>query len=192
MQRIFLHGLGQTPSSFDKMVSFLPEPEKIRRPSLPSLLERQEKTYANLYKAFSGICQDIPEPLHLCGLSLGGILALHYTIGHPEKVRSIVLIGAQYKMPKKLLKIQNILFRLMPQSAFRDMGFQKQDFIKLANSMQDLDFTSKLQEVSCPALIVCGEKDRANQKAASELAHRIKGAAACRIQGAGQDRKSVV
>ena len=31
----------------------------------------------------------------------------------------------QYKMPKKLLKVQNMLFHLMPNSAFSKMGFKK-------------------------------------------------------------------
>ena len=33
------------------------------------------------------------------------------------------------QMPKYLLKMQNLIFRIMPCSAFEKMGFQKTDFI---------------------------------------------------------------
>lgn len=51
--------------------------------------------------------------------SLGAVLTLNYAIDHPDKVKALVLIAAQYKMPKKLLKVQNMLFHLMPNSAFQ-------------------------------------------------------------------------
>ncbi len=38
-----------------------------------------------------------------------------------------------YKMPKKLLKFQNLIFRFMPQSGFEQMGFGKKDFLKLCS-----------------------------------------------------------
>ncbi len=69
--------------------------------------------------------------MDLCGLSLGGVLALQYTIEHPEKVNSLVLIAAQYKMPAKLLKPQNSFFRFMPKSSFQQTGFGKREFMEL-------------------------------------------------------------
>ncbi len=145
-------------------------------PDLFALLNNKEVTYANLYHAFSEYCNNISEPLNLCGLSLGGILALNYAIEYPSRVQSLVLIGAQYKMPKTLFKLQNIIFRLMPESTFKKMGFQKKNIIQLTNSMIDLDFSKNLKSVSCNTLIICGEKDRANKKAAKSLAENIPGA----------------
>ena len=90
-------------------------------------------------------------------------------------------------MPKTLLKIQNIIFKIMPGSVFKKMGFQKKDFIALANSMSDLDFSGKLKDISCPCLILCGEKDGANKKAAKGLAENIKGADFHFIENAGHE-----
>ena len=39
--------------------------------------------------------------------------------------------------------------------------------------MIDLDFCDSLAMLTCPILIVCGEKDRANKKAAIQLQVRI-------------------
>ena len=90
------------------------------------MLEGKSVTYKELYSAFSGECDRENEGIVLCGLSLGAVLALNYAIDHPDKVRALVLIAAQYKMPKNLLKVQNILFHLMPNSAFNKMGLKKQ------------------------------------------------------------------
>ena len=75
-----------------------------------------------------------------------------------------MLIAPQYKMPGLLLDIQNIVFRILPQVAFGSMGFPKRDVIALTTSMKKIDFTSLLNEVTFPAFIICGQKDRANQK----------------------------
>ena len=79
----------------------------------------------------------------------------------------------QYKMPKKLLKVQNMLFHLMPNSAFSKMGFKKADVINLCGTMTGLDFSDSLHKVSCPVLIVCGETDTANKKTSKELCHYL-------------------
>ena len=64
----------------------------------------------------------------------------------------------------------------MPGSVFAKMGFRKEDFLSLTSSMISLDFSDKLKNISCPCLILCGEKDGANKKAAKALAENIKGA----------------
>ena len=173
MQYIFVHGLGQNKNSWDKTISFISTSINVVCPDLIALLNNDEISYANLYRRFSNYCNSLSEPLNFCGLSLGGVIALNYAIDNPAKMQSLVLIGAQYKMPKTLLKLQNTIFRFMPKSTFRNMGFQKEDFMKLTNSMLDLDFSDKLKDVSCATLIVCGEKDGANKKAANELAVSI-------------------
>ena len=176
MQYIFIHGLGQNPSSWDKTISLMPERINTVCPDLISMLGDNEITYENLYRSFAAYCNDISEPLNLCGLSLGGVLALNYAINYPAKVHSLVLIAAQYKMPKTLLKLQNLVFKVMPESVFKNMGFQKKDMIRLTNSMINLDFGEGLKNLSCKTLILCGAKDSANKKAAMGLAANITGA----------------
>jgi len=115
------------------------------------------------------------------------VLALHYAIDHPERVGALALIGTQYRMPKGLLSFQNAVFRLMPERAFRGMGWDKADVIALCRSMGELDLSAGLPDIACPTLVVCGERDRANRKAAQELARRIPGAALSIVPGAGHE-----
>lgn len=187
MHPVYLHGLGQTPASWEKSIAQLGAAEYSVCPNLIKICQGKQVTYKNLYEGFSKICAEFDEPLDLCGLSLGGVLALNYTIEHPKKVRSLVLIGTQYKMPKILLKIQNIIFKFMPKSMFQQTGFGKKEFIQLCKTMMELDFSNSIQKVSCPTLIVCGERDSANKKASTELAVFFKDAELQIISGSGHE-----
>ena len=42
--------------------------------------------------------------------------------------------------------------------------------------MRNLDFSSRIDKIQCPVLILCGEKDKANLKSARFLAGHIPGA----------------
>lgn len=187
MEYIFIHGLGQNSTSWSKTILHLSEPIQARSLDLYTLLNGKELTYANLYQKFSDYCKDVAGPLSLCGLSLGGVLALNYAIDYPTKVKSLVLIAAQYRMPRKLLKLQNTVFNFMPESAFKSSGFHKKDFIQLTNSMMNLDFSQRLKDISSPALIICGKKDWANIKAGKSIAERIPVAKLMLLDGAGHE-----
>lgn len=173
MKYIYLHGLGQTPDSWNRVLGYRNAPTDSICPDLAELVRGREANYSDLYAAFSALCNTINDDFALCGLSLGGVLALNYAIDHPEKVRSLVLIATPYKMPKQLLQLQNILFRFMPKSSFSQTGFQKADFIRLCRSMTELDFSRSLSRVACPVLVLCGENDRANQRACKMPSHLL-------------------
>ena len=126
-----------------------------------------------MYASFCEYFNSFSEPLNLCGLSLGAVLALNYAIDFSQGVGSLILIAPQYDMPKFLLKVQNMLFKFMPKSQFKDIGLKKNDFITLTNSIADMDFTSGLDKVNCPVLVLCGEKDNVNKKAAIKLARKL-------------------
>ncbi len=187
IKQVFIHGLGQTPASWNQTLSHLTDSRQISCPNLAEIVRGEDINYNNLYNAFSEICNEIDEPIDLCGLSLGGVLALNYAIDNPSKVRSLILIAAQYKMPKNLLRFQNFLFRFMPKSMFEQMGFGKSDFLNLCKTMMELDYSNSLQKISCPVLVVYGEKDDANKKASVDLAAILKDAELQVVKGSGHE-----
>ena len=187
MPAIFVHGLGQTSEAWNEVISRLPNSGQNICPNLPELIWGREASYQNLYRAFAKFCNEMDGRVDLCGLSLGGVLALNYTIDYPEKVNSLVLIAAQYRMPKNLLRFQNIIFRFMPQAMFTQMGFGKRDFLQLCKTMMELDFSTSLSQISCPVLVVCGEKDQANRKASVQLAEKLPNAALEVVPNAGHE-----
>lgn len=168
-----LHGMGQNASAWNDTITLLPKEITPVCPELSEFFIKGSCDYNKLYKAFCEYLEGYPEPLDLCGLSLGAVLALNYAVDFPQRISSLILIAPQYRMPKMLLKIQNIVFKFMSDSSFKSIGFTKKDFITLTNSMADIDLTGGLKKVTCPALILCGEKDKANKKAAAELAETL-------------------
>jgi len=169
MKYIFLHGLGQNSDAWEMTVNSMNIEAFAECPNLFSLVSDKEINYYNLYESFCNYLNTFSEPVNLCGLSLGGILALNYLIENPYRVNSAALIGTQYSMPKKLLKFQNVLFRIMPNKMFVKTGLKKSDIIKLSESMSDLNFEKNLKKINCPVLVVCGKNDKANMDAALQL-----------------------
>ena len=182
---VLLHGSGHGPESWDRTAALLPSDWAVLRPGLSVLLGGREASFGNLRAALEAYCAGIEGPLHLCGLSLGGVLALDYALRFPERVKSLVLIGTPHRMPKPAFALQNLVFRLLPNSAFKGMAFDKRNTFALGRSMKSLDFTGRLGGVACPALVVCGEKDRANLASAEYLARHIQSAGLKILPGTG-------
>ena len=172
MENVLIHGLGQNEKAWDKVIEQLND-IKVSCPNLFSLVKSEEMNYKNLYRAFSEYCNNKKGKLNLCGLSLGGILAIDYAKQYPEKVNSLIIIGTPYDIPKNLFKLQNIIFKFMPKSTFTKMGSEKKDFINLVNSMADLNMKSNLDKIECRTLILCGENDKGNLEGSKSLYEHI-------------------
>lgn len=185
MKKILIHGSGHKSTSWNKVLLYMKNSKEILCPNLSSILNNKEASYDNLYSAFIEYCNESDGKINLCGLSLGGVLALNYAIDFPDKVQSLVLIGTPYKVPRIMFSIQNIIFKFLPKSVFENMAFDKKDTFILGNSMKLLDFSKEVQNIKCPTLIVCGEKDSANIKSAYYLSENIKNAKLKIIENTG-------
>ena len=183
--KIFVHGSGHKAASWEKTISYITDSEDIVCPNLSSILEGKDASYENLYSSFVKYCSEMDGQIHLCGLSLGGILTLNFALDFPQKVKTLVLIGTPYKVPKAAFGFQNVIFRFLPNSVFETMAFDKKDTFALGNTMKSLDFSDKVKNVKCPTLILCGEKDRANLKSAVYLSQNIRNAELKIIENTG-------
>ena len=143
MTHLFIHGLGQTAAAWDGVLRHMAALPDVRGVNLPPLLQGRKADYETLSGEFDALCGGIQGPLALCGLSLGAVLALDYTLRHPERVDSLALIAPQYRMPRLTLKLQSAAFRRMPERAFASTGFRKAEFLSLTASMAALDFPGR-------------------------------------------------
>lgn len=174
--KILIHGSGHKAASWDKVISYMNNDKDILCPNLSTILNGKEASYDNLYSSFVEYCNKIDGKIDLCGLSLGGILALNYAIDYPNKIDKLILIGTPHKVPKVMFSIQNVIFKFLPKKLFETMAFNKKDTFVLGNTMKKLDFSNRVQNVKCPTLVICGEKDSANIKSAYYLSENIKNA----------------
>lgn len=187
MKTVLIHGLGQNASAWEKVIPLLPGNDILA-------LELSEYigggNWQELYNNFAARLDILEEPICLCGISLGAILALNYAVKNPGKVCSMLLIAPQYKMPKSLLKFQALLFRIMPESSFKDSGLSKKQFISLTLDMADLDYTQTLKNITCPVITACGEKDSVNRKASESLAELLTRGEFTEIPDSGHEANS--
>lgn len=185
MRVVFLHGLGQTAQDWQTVAKHT----LLSNVDCPELfsLANGDFTYSSILSELEKLYEETAEPFVLCGLSLGALLALDYTIRHQNKVSSLVLIGAQYKVPTLLIDFQNLIFRFMPSKSFDSMGLSKSNTIQLSHSMRSLDFSRRLCEIACPVTIICGEKDNANLKASKQLKVLLPQSKLHIIPGAGHE-----
>ena len=183
--KIFVHGSGHKATSWEKTISYMTNNEDIVCPNLSSILEGKEASYENLYSSFVKYCNEFDGQIHLCGLSLGGILALNFALDFPQKVKTLVLIGTPYKVPKVAFSFQNIIFRFLPKSIFETMAFDKNNTFALGDTMKNLDFSDRVKNIKCPTLILCGKKDSANMKSADYLSQSIRSAELKIIENTG-------
>ena len=183
--KVFVHGSGQKETSWNEVISYMPSKEDIMCPGLSSILEGKEASYENLYSSFVKYCNEFDGQIHLCGLSLGGILALNFALDFPQKVKTLVLIGTPYKVPKVAFSFQNIIFRFLPKSIFETMAFDKKNTFALGDTMKNLDFSDRVKNIKCPTLILCGKKDSANMKSADYLSQSIRSAELKIIENTG-------
>ena len=174
MKKILIHGSGHRADSWTKVIEYMNNDKDMLCPNLDTILNGKEASYTNLYSSFAEYCNKIDGKIDLCGLSLGGILALNYAIDYPEKVERLILIGTPHKVPKVMFSIQNVVFKLLPKSIFATKAFDKKNTFILGKTMKKLDFSNRVHKVQCPTLVISGEKDSANIKSAYYLSKNIK------------------
>lgn len=168
MKIIFIHGLGQNKSTWNKIVNEFDGQDDIICLDLYTHFKEKFSNYNDLYNEFKKYLSKYDEVI-LIGISLGGILITDYLIENPKNVKKAVIIGSVYKIPKLLFKMQNIIFKLLPNRTFNSMGISKNEVISLTESMTKINFTNKLDKIKTPVLIVCGDKDNVNKKSAKLL-----------------------
>lgn len=167
MKILFLHGLGQEKKAWNQTI------EQLNCGNIECLdvisNNKENPSFNSLTEQLELKLIEERNPLIICGLSLGAVLGLELYFRHPEKISGLVLIAPQYKMPKILMDIQNFIFKLMPNRLFFKIGTSKNNMISISSSMRELDYSDKINRISCPVYVVCGSKDKANMKAAIKL-----------------------
>jgi len=97
-QVVALHGFTGQGADFDPLRTFLPPRTSLVSPDLPGhgskCLLRDLSAYS-LPAHLAAISEAATEPqITLLGYSMGGRLALHWAIAHPERIRRLILVGA--------------------------------------------------------------------------------------------------
>jgi|1186.fasta_scaffold44423_2 3-oxoadipate enol-lactonase len=96
---LFLGGLGMTRTGFDPQLAALGSAYRCVAWDMPgygaSPLPAQGLSFALLADAVAGLIETVGDTsAHLAGLSMGGQVALHTALRHPQRVRSLALLDS--------------------------------------------------------------------------------------------------
>ncbi|QVQ52780.1 alpha/beta fold hydrolase [Spiractinospora alimapuensis] len=185
---VFLHGMGASPQSWSHQVDHLSTGFTGLTPQVPGL-GASDPPFSVAASA-AGV-RDIldehgVERAHLCGLSLGAMVATRFAIDHPDRVASLVLSGGQVRPNPTLMRVQAAVMRLLPQRIVAP-GMTKSTLMTVLRAVAAVDFRSELATITAPTLVLCGARDFANLPAARALAATIPDAEIRVIPRAGHE-----
>ena len=123
---------------------------------------------------------------HIVGFSDGAITALHMALTAPERIASMVLLGANCN-PKGLrwaarLQIWLVYAWLSAISLFSVKMRQRKEIWGLMVYQPNLTI-EEISRITLPTLVVTGEKDMVSQRHNDEISHAIAGARRLIIRG---------
>lgn len=184
---VFLPGIGAGVDSWRHQIENLPDGFDVIQPILPGLSDGGHAAFS-----FNAAAQTLLDELdqrqvaraHLCGLSLGAVVATVFAAEHPERVASLIVSAGQVRPPKFLMTMQNAIIRALPARIAAPDGMSKQAMLSVLREVAELDLRNDLAQIGAPTLVMCGAKDRPNLAAAHQLAEGISGAELQIVPGA--------
>lgn len=215
---IFIHGLGVTHEMWDWQVKELQKDFQVIVYDLPghggteySLPEKD--IYRGLADDLQGLMDHLGiEKANLCGLSLGGRVALAMAIHYPERVQRLIVSSTFDKIQglsekfttwlgTRMLK-KMALERIVATSAKSffptpelqkaaeiysraAMKVKKDALLQLSYAAGEVDYSSGLTLIKVPTLVFVGEKETAMVKIAQRIAKAIPHAQLDVIPGVG-------
>lgn len=188
-QVVFLHGMGTGPDSWGAQVAGLPDGFTGHAPRIPGLSDGDGEFSLGraVDEVVAGLDRRGLDRAHLCGLSLGAMLATQVAISHPDRASSLVISGGQVHPPRVLMALQAGLTRVLPRRIIAPDGTSRRRILAVQRALARVDFREHLADITVPTLVLCGSRDVANLPAARALAAGIPGARLKVIDGAGHE-----
>ena len=187
---MFLHALGAWPASWDAQVKALPDDFVGIAPEIIGVTEA-DKVRFDFRKAAEALLPVLDEHnaerAHLCGLSLGAMVATQLVIDHPDRVASLVLSGSQVAPNQAMMAVQRGVIRMFPERTAEGFGLTKKSWLGVLREIAAVDYRENLGDIDVPTLVLCGSRDVANLPAARLLARSIPGAELKIVPRAGHE-----
>jgi pimeloyl-ACP methyl ester carboxylesterase len=131
-------------------------------------------TVSGAAQAVSEIAAVQTTPVHLCGLSLGGVIAVRVAARLGHQVASLTVTGTpvvpRRDFPSALRMYRRLPAPLLPM--FSDVAGRR-EWLRMLDELEATDLRDYLPLVTAPTLVVCGSRDWRAVPAACELAKGI-------------------
>lgn len=177
---LFLPGLGAGKDPWDAQLRALPTGFTGLAPEIPGLdlaATPGEFTIEGAATALRDLLDDRGlDRVHVCGLSLGAMVATQLAVEAPERVASLVLSGTQVRPHPALMAVQRTIVRMLPENTAQGMALTKAQWLGALQVVAGVNFRGRLERITAPTLVLCGSRDVANIPAAREIAAAVPGA----------------
>ncbi len=207
---VLLHGMGTGASAWQPQIEMLSATYHVTAPYLPGYGPTPGPFSMSVARAkvASVIRKTSKSPVHLCGLSLGALVALEVAHHYPELVRSLVLSAGYVSLsaereaqnravaatiraydPEKFR--QEVLPGLVSgvNEAHREVALAEIGSLTPADLAEllafEFDARPWLAGIEARALVLCGANDTANLPLSQELAAELPNATFQIIENAG-------
>lgn len=194
---LLLHGLFGSLSNFKQVIDYFSKKMKVSIPLLPLYELPPEKT------GIEGLVNYLHDFIHfkqyndviLTGNSLGGHIALMYTLKYPEKVKAIALTGSSglfenslgVDYPKKsdydFVRNKTEYTFYNPATATKELVDEVYEIVNnrekairilhLARSALRNNLREQLKNISVPVMLIWGKNDRITPPFVGEEFHRL-------------------
>lgn len=172
---VFLHGLGQTPQSWQDQITALPAGTRAVAPWLEGLRPGRPADF-DLEKAADAVLAQLNrfgvDRAALTGSGLGAAVAIAAAGRSPDAVSHLVLSDPMPRTPRLAGALQRLAVRAMPAGKLADAGLDRARMIELMKVASGIDVRRWLPAVTARTLVVAGSQP-AIVAAARELADGI-------------------
>jgi pimeloyl-ACP methyl ester carboxylesterase len=173
---LFLHGNGGSIKSARNKIEYFKKHFKViaidSRGHGKSVDPSPHLTYVQMAKDVAVLLDSLHlDSVYVSGQSDGGILGLLLAINHPKKVSKVVTFGANVFPGKKA--IPDILDKMIMDTLRLTKNFQTRRLFELVG--QQPNITEKdLQQISCPFLLISGDRDAIRLEHSLTMFYNIK------------------
>lgn len=212
---VFLHGVGSDKSVWDFQVKALSKKRRVVAFDYPgygeSELPENDLTRREIAAYIFGAMDALAiEKAHICGLSMGGVIALEMFAQSPHRIASLVLANTFARHPTGAeMAARSVNF--VKEKSMREFAEQRVDFLLAPDTSNDVrrqtvetmaridkksygwaslavwtvDYLDLLAKINVPTLVIGGDLDTPTPPDLSrELAYNIVGAKMVIIQNA--------
>lgn len=214
-----LHGIGSSSAAFAPQLAGLADEHRVVAWDAPGYGSSADPDgppgMSGYADAVAELVKELGEPVHLLGVSWGGVIAIQVALSYPELLRSLLLVGASRgagrsaEAAERLRRQAELLAQSGPEefarqrapallSAHADPALVERVVETMAaavrmpgygystEAMAETDHSDRLAQVSVPTLVLCGAEDTVTGPAESQaLTDGIPDAVSVSVAGAG-------
>lgn len=200
---LLLHGSLESMRDWSRQIPMFSRAYKViaidNRGHGMSTFTDRKMDYALLSEDVLAVMNDLKiDSANIVGFGDGGIIGLYLAINHPEKVRKLVAIGANYKVDttavygeilkkvrqwddEKMKQYIQANFENYPNYALLSQFTQRMKTMLLTEPNLTI---GNLQEIKCPTLFMAGDHDIIKLSHTNEMFENVKQGYLCIIPGA--------